>query len=105
MFIVHRSSFIVLALMLASAANADLIERVTCKAAPDQNYALYLPSTYDAAKKWPIVYVLDARGKAMTPMAAFRDAAEQLGFILASSYNSASDESNEPNIQSMRAMW
>ena len=92
-------------LLLASASRADLTERVTCKAAPDQSYALFVPSSYGAAKKWPIVYLLDARGRAMTPMSAFRDAAEQLGFILASSYNSASDESNDPNIKSMRAMW
>lgn len=105
MLIAHRSSFIVLALFAAVAASAELTERVTCKAAPDQSYALFVPSSYDAAKKWPIVYLLDARGRAMTPMAAFRDAAEQLGFLLASSYNSASDESNEPNVKSMRAMW
>jgi predicted esterase len=106
MFIVHRSSFIVfLALVLATPALADLTEKIACKDAPDQTYALFTPSSYNAAKHWPIVYILDARGRALEGLAPFRDAAEQLGFILASSYNSTSDQSNEPNIKSMRAMW
>jgi predicted esterase len=105
MFIVHRSAFIIAALLLATPVRADLTEKVACKDAPDQTYALFTPSSYNAAKHWPIVYILDARGRALDGLAPFRDAAEQLGFILASSYDSASDQSNEPNIKSMRAMW
>jgi len=100
-----RRAVLLLTLALSTVAHADVTERIACKAAPDQSYALFLPSTYDAAKKWPIVYLLDARGRAMTPLTTFRDAAEQLGFILVSSYNSASDEAADPNIQAMRAMW
>jgi len=100
-----RRAGLVITLILASVSRADLTERVTCKAAPDQTYALYVPSSYDAAKKWPIVYILDARGHAMNPLNTFRDAAEQLGFILASSYDSMSDGPMEPNIKAMRAMW
>ena len=100
-----RRVLLIALLLSAFSASAELIEKVTCKDAPDQSYALYVPSTYNAAKKWPILYALDARGKAMDPMNAFRDAAESLGVIVASSYNSASDESNEPNIKAMRAMW
>src|SRR5438067_13149330 len=106
MFIVDRPSFIVLvALLLATPALADLTEKIFCKDAPDQTYALFTPSSYNAAKHWPIVYILDARGHALEGLAPFREAAEQLGFVLASSYNSASDQSNEPNIKSVRAMW
>ena len=90
---------------LAISARGDLIERVACKAAAGESYALLIPSSYDAAKKWPILYVLDARGRAMVPMNAFRSAAEQLGFLVASSYTSASDETIEPNAKAMRAMW
>src|ERR1044071_8015687 len=96
---------VILSLSLAAPARSGLTERVTCKAAADQSYALFVPSAYDAARKWPIVYLLDARGQAMTPMNAFRSAAEELGFILASSYTSASDEATDPNLRSMRAMW
>lgn len=95
----------VLAAALAASARGGLTERVVCKAAPNQSYALFVPSSYDAAKRWPIVYLLDARGQAMVPMSKFREAAEDLGFILASSYTSASDEAVDPNVKAMQAMW
>jgi len=73
--------------------------------AKDDPYQLFLPSNYDARKSWPIVYALDARGNAEEALQPFRAAADELGFIIASSYKSASDTSNEPNITAMREMW
>lgn len=73
--------------------------------AKDDAYELFLPSNYDAKKTWPIVYALDARGVAEAPLEALRPAADELGFIIASSYKSASDQSNTPNITAMREMW
>lgn len=100
-----RRAVLAVTLLLAVPSHGDLAERVVCKDAPDQTYALFVPLSYNNAKKWPIVYILDARGRAMAPVAIFKDAAEQLGFILASSYTSASDEAIEPNVKAMRAMW
>jgi predicted esterase len=71
----------------------------------EQQYALYLPSGYTADRKWPIVYALDARGEAMTPIERFRAGAETYGYIVASSYNSASDGEFDPNVRAMRSMW
>lgn len=73
--------------------------------AKDESYETFLPSNYDAKKTWPIVYALDARGQAESPLKALRAAADELGFIIASSYKSASDESNDPNVTAMREMW
>src|SRR5689334_2066334 len=73
--------------------------------AKDEPYELLLPSNYDAKKTWPIVYALDARGRAEAPLQSLRAAADELGFIIASSYQSASDESNGPNVTAMREMW
>ena len=73
--------------------------------AKDDAYEIFLPSNYDAKKTWPIVYALDARGQAEAPLQALRAAADELGFIIASSYKSASDQSNTPNITAMREMW
>lgn len=95
----------VLAAFLALPLHAAVTERIVCEGATDQAYALLVPPAYDAAKKWPIVYALDARGDALTALAPFRAAAEELGYIVASSYNSASDGPNTPNIAAMRAMW
>lgn len=73
--------------------------------AKDDAYELFLPSNYDAKKTWPIVYALDARGHAEAPLQSLRAAADELGFIIASSYKSASDETNGPNVTAMREMW
>lgn len=100
-----RRAIAVTALLLAWSARAGVTERVTCAAAKDESYALFVPAGYDAAKRWPIVYALDARGRALAGLEPFRAAAEEYGFIIASSYNSASDGTNEPNVAALSAMW
>lgn len=73
--------------------------------AKDDPYELFLPSNYDAKKAWPIVYALDAGGDALAPLQPLRTAAEELGYIIASSYKSKSDQTTEPNVTAMREMW
>src|SRR6202035_1071035 len=82
-----------------------VVERVACRADAKETYALYLPSTYSPARRWPIVYALDARGQALLPLERFRAGAETYGYIVASSYNSASDGPMQPTTAAMQAMW
>jgi predicted esterase len=82
-----------------------LVEKVACAANPQQSYALYLPSSYKPDHPWPILYAFDARGQAMVPAKAFQEAAERFGWIVVSSYNTASDGPMEPNFTAMRALW
>jgi len=94
----------------AATAHADfprgtLVEKVTCAANPQQAYALYLPSAYTPDHPWPILYAFDARGQAMVPAKAFQEAAERFGWIVVSSYNTASDGPMEPNFTAMHALW
>ncbi|HEV8435670.1 MAG TPA: hypothetical protein VGR95_19830 [Thermoanaerobaculia bacterium] len=89
-----RRAILLLLLLFAGSARAK-----------DDAYEIFLPSNYDAKKTWPIVYALDARGNAEEPLQSLRAAADELGFIIASSYKSASDESNSPNVTAMREMW
>jgi hypothetical protein len=91
--------------LAAELPRGTLIEKLTCAGHPDQAYALYLPSSYQPDRKWPILYAFDARGQALIPAQAFREAAETYGWILVSSYNSASDGPMEPNFTAMRALW
>lgn len=72
---------------------------------PGQSYAVYLPSGYRPDRRWPILYAFDARGRGAAFAERFRLAAETWGVIVASSNNSMSDDSMEPNFQAMRAMW
>jgi poly(3-hydroxybutyrate) depolymerase len=83
----------------------EVIEKVEVAEDPSQSYALYLPPNYARNQRWPILYLFDARGRAMVPAKVFREAAERYGYILASSYNTASDDAVEPDIKAIRTLW
>ena len=114
---VHLSRLLpaVLALALVAASGqgqaadplprGQVIEKLPFTADPSKSYALYLPSAYDPARRWPVVYLLDARGVALVPLERFRAGAEKYGYVLASSYDSASDGPRDPNLAALDAMW
>lgn len=80
------------------------VERVYTHADPSQSYAVYLPSDYSTAAKWPVLVAMDPRGRALVPLELFRPAAERLGYILISSYDTESDSTWDPNEKALRAM-
>ena len=79
-------------------------QRLTSRADTTQRYALYLPASYTREKQWPVLFLLDPRGRALIPLQRFRPAAEQLGYIVISSYNTLSDGPMQPNYVAMSAM-
>jgi predicted esterase len=85
----------------------QIVDPVVCAQAPGQTYALYLPSSYtpDTGRRWPILYAFDARQQGRLPAERFQAAAEEFGWIIASSNNSRSDEALDPNVEAMKAMW
>jgi predicted esterase len=71
-----------------------------------QHYALYLPSAYDASRRWPVLFVLDPRGRAREALELFRDGAEHTGTVVMSSYDSRSDVSDtQVNTRAINAMF
>jgi predicted esterase len=70
-----------------------------------QRYALYVPSSYRSDRTWPIVFLMDPRGRATVPVDRFKDVAEERGYILISSYNTASDTVEDVNTPALRAMF
>jgi poly(3-hydroxybutyrate) depolymerase len=75
------------------AASADLprgeiIPRVACAEDASQTYALYIPSNYDGAREWPVIFAFDPSGRGQNPVDRYRDAAEKYGYIVAGSNNS-----------------
>ncbi len=60
----------------------------SCANKPDQTYALYLPSSYNPEKKWPIVYAFDPSARGDRPVDALKAGAEKYGYIVAASNNS-----------------
>ncbi len=87
-------------------AVGEVVESVTSPTDPSQSFALYLPATYEPSKRWPILFLLDPRGRALVPLQLFREAADRHGYILISSYNTVSDESDatERNERALSAM-
>jgi predicted esterase len=81
-----------------------VIASVRSHADTAERYALYLPSHYDASRRWPALLVLDPRGRALLAMERFREAAERDGYIVLSSYNTVSDSTEEPNVRAVNAM-
>src|SRR5262245_3443717 len=81
-----------------------VVQRITSRADTTQRYALYLPSSFTRDRRWPILFLLDPRGRALIPLQRFQPAAERLGYIAISSYNTLSDGPSEPNYKAMNAM-
>jgi predicted esterase len=81
-----------------------LQERVVAASDTSQSYALFLPPGYSSARTWPVLFVLDPRGRALLSEKLFEEAAARLGWIVMSSYNTLSDGPPEPNVTAMNAM-
>jgi len=75
---------------------------VAVTADPSNGYALYLPSSYSAQKRWPLLLVFDPFGRGETGVKLFHEAAEKHGFIVVGSNNSRNfqDPSN-----AIRLLW
>jgi predicted esterase len=82
-----------------------LVERVVCAGHPEQAYALYLPKSYTPERRWPILYAFDASSQGRSVATLFQSAAETYGWIVVSSWNTASDGPMEPNFKAMSALW
>jgi hypothetical protein len=82
----------------------EVVENVVSLSDPSQSYAVYLPSAYGPHREWPVLFAMDPRGRARIPLDLFQEAAERHGYIIVSSYNTASDTDGDPNTPAMRAM-
>src|ERR1700757_257764 len=65
-----------------------ILPTVPCVAHPEQSYALYLPSKYSRDRRWAIVISSDPAARGTVPLELQKNAAEQLGYVLAASNNS-----------------
>ena len=82
----------------------EIVERLRAGADSTQTYALYLPSRYEPTRRWPVLFLMDPRGRALVPLGLFREAAEEHGYILLSSYDTRSDGPRKPNETAIQAM-
>jgi predicted esterase len=77
---------------------------VTASTDSSMRYALYLPPGHSTDKKWPTLVVMDPRGRAEFSASLFTEAASRLGWVVLSSFNTASDDDRAPNEKAVNAM-
>jgi predicted esterase len=75
---------------------------VPVAAQPSNSYALYLPSGYSTAKRWPLLLIFDPFARGEVSVKLFHQAAEKYGFILVGSNNSRNFE--DPSA-AIRLLW
>lgn len=90
---------------LATAPRGEILSAVEPLADPSQTYELYLPSRFDPQQRWPLLLVFDPRMRGRLAAELFRPAAEELGWIVASSNKTASDGLAESNQRAINAMF
>ena len=81
-----------------------VVPAVAEKADPSQTFALYLPSAYSPAKRWPVIYAFDWAGRGKVPAELLAPAAEKRGYILIGS-NSSRNGSAREALAAALALW
>jgi len=89
----------------ADFARGRMVEGLSCAVDPTATYSLYLPSGYTTEKRWPVLLIFDARGRSVRAAERFVAAAERYGWVLVSSNDTRSDESWDPNVKAVNALW
>ncbi|MCK0190209.1 alpha/beta hydrolase [Arenibacter sp. F20364] len=64
-----------------------VIDSIVVKDSIAESYSLYLPTSFEMDKNWPILFVFDMAGRGRQAMRMFTEAAEKEGYILAASNN------------------
>src|SRR6478672_9476724 len=76
---------------VAAQAPDAITARVATRADPAQQYSLYLPPGYATTRRWPVLVILDARGRGEQTVQLALPGARANGWIVLSSYQSRSD--------------
>ena len=89
---------------LASEPAPGKTATVTCKAAPGQRYACYLPKAYTPKKTWPILYCFSPNANGDSFVQRYRGVCEERGWIVVGSLNSRNGPW-DPIKAAIDAMW
>lgn len=89
---------------LADVGAGSVAQRLTAKFDPRFHYAAYVPPGYRQSAPAPLLILMDARGRAMVPLTIVRGIAARVGWIVLSSYETASADSTASNAAAVNAM-
>lgn len=66
----------------------------------EESYALYLPTSYQNERPWPVLFIFDPEGRGKTAAQLFQTTAEEQGYIIASSNAISRQKDLEQNVLS-----
>ena len=89
----------------ARVALGSVTPSVACASDPRFSYAVYVPAGYDAARRWPVLFVFDPRGRGAQAAEVFAGAAAAHGLLVVSSNDTLSDDPRAPNAAAVTAVW
>ena len=72
---------------------------------PTQRFAFFFPAGYDSTRSWPVLFAMDPRARALSPLGRLRAAADRYGYVIVSSYRTQSDSAPNPNEAAFSAMY
>ena len=85
-------------------ARGRIVEHLVCPSDPGETYTLYLPSSYDPSRRWPLLMIFDPGARAARAAEVFREAAERFGWMVAASETSRNGPW-EPTLRAVNALW
>lgn len=81
-----------------SLVKGGITENIVVNDSLKETMSVYLPSNFEMSKKWPVVFVFDMKGKGKQALSSFKSAADEEGYILATSNNTSDTLSLPKNI-------
>lgn len=87
-----------------SAFKGTVLGRLAAREDSNFHFAAYIPRHYAADHPAPLLLVLDPRGRAEQSIELMVPAAERLGWIVLSSYDTRSDDPHAPNARAVNLM-
>ena len=101
--VIAIASGVVTSTRAAEIPKGRVLEKVACASDNSQTYALYLPTTFEPARKWPVLFCFDPGARGKVPVERFQAAAEKFGYVVAGSNNSRNGpwEANATAINAM----
>ncbi|NNG09152.1 MAG: alpha/beta hydrolase, partial [Arenibacter sp.] len=64
-----------------------VVDSIGIKDSDSESFSLFLPSTFEMDKNWPILFVFDLEGNGKRAIRMHTEAAENQGYVLAASNN------------------
>jgi hypothetical protein len=82
-----------------------IVDGIGIKDTVSESFALFLPSSFEPTKKWPIIFVFDMQGRSRQALSMLTRAAEKNKYILAASNNVNDSLSLTENVLVSRRMF